>query len=687
MDEYNLDAQTIEATEARLRGRQQPALETSRTSDQAEEHLSQSVRLLWVLVDLSLLLTAFALVHWYHYGHLMVTARHTDLLLILGTVSIAQILLVKKTSVLAGATPRQGIGFIARNGIALAFVVSLGLLFFQLFGVSRFLVYGSILVFTALNMGAFSLYRRLEPLPGPGMTREKTQQLSMSAPSSLMVVDGLLLIAAFLAATWLKRGGLVYGDPCQDACMVLAGLWLATAFGTGKFKRDTFVTSHQACGESLKSVLLMAAGLSATLFFFRLGTVSRLQFFGALGLYLVLETVVFYLYVSWRQYRLIRDIEDVEQVGALVGTAHAADLPPAPARTVTDPVRVKLQHTLEFLNPELFSLLDRTLDLEALDREECSMMSTDKPLNLEMLERGGYRLLVNLGRINDFRLPNRYFILANTRLKAGGYLVGLAHTEITDRAWFASRFPRPLDSVLYGFSFIWKRVFPKLPWTNRIYFAITQGRNRMMSRTEVLGRLYFCGFRLVAEGEIDNQFCFIARKATRVCVDENPTYGPLVRLPRFGALGRPITVFKFRTMYPYSEYLQEFVYENNHLTEGGKFKDDFRVTDWGRIMRRLWLDELPMLFNWLRGDLQLIGVRPLSRQYLDLYTPELRALRQRVKPGLLPPFYADMPRTLEEIMASEERYIRAYMQKPFSTQWRYFFQCVWNIAVRRARSG
>lgn len=658
-----------------------------RNSDQAEENPSRSVRLVWVLVDLSLLLTAFAMVHVHHYGHLAVTSRHVALLLLLVTARGLQILWMSQVSVLAGATSGQGMACLVRGGITLAFVVSLGLLTFQLFAVSRVLVYGSILVYTALTMGAFALYRHWTPDPEKVMTRDRTQLLSESVPASLMVVDGLLLVLALLTTTWLKRGELVYSDFCNDICTVLAGLWLVTALGTGKFHKDTFVHGYQAFGASLKSVLMMAAGLGAALFIFRLGMVSRLQFFGALGVYLGLEALVFSLYVSWRRYRLVRDIEDVEQVGALVGTAHAADLPPVPTRPVTDPVRVKLQHTLEFLNPGLFSLLDRTLDLETLDREECSLMSTDKPLNLEMLERGSYRLLINLGRVNDFRLPNRYFILVHTRLQAGGYLVGMAHTEITDRAWFASRFPTPLNSLLYSFSFIWKRVFPKLPWTNRLYFAITQGRNRMMSRTEVLGRLHFCGFRLEAEGEIDNQFCFIARKATQVCADANPTYGPLVRLRRFGAFGRPITVYKFRTMYPYSEYLQEYVYQNNHLKEGGKFNDDFRVTEWGRIMRRLWLDELPMLFNWLRGDLQLIGVRPLSGQYLDLYTPELRDLRQRVKPGLLPPFYADMPRNLEEIMASEERYLRAYMERPFTTQWRYLFQCLWNIVVKRARSG
>ena len=88
----------------------------------------------------------------------------------------------------------------------------------------------------------------------------------------------------------------------------------------------------------------------------------------------------------------------------------------------------------------------------------------------------------------------------------------------------------------------------------------------------------------------------------------------------------------------------------------------------------------------LKNDLRLVGMRPLSRQYLELYTPEHREFRTRVKPGLLPPFYADLPVTLEEIMDSERRYIEAYLQKPVRTQARYFFKCFYNIVIKGKRS-
>ncbi len=124
----------------------------------------------------------------------------------------------------------------------------------------------------------------------------------------------------------------------------------------------------------------------------------------------------------------------------------------------------------------------------------------------------------------------------------------------------------------------------------------------------------------------------------------------------------------------------------NHLQEGGKFSNDFRVTATGGFMRRFWLDELPMIFNLLRGDMKIVGVRPLSKHYFNLYTDELKEKRTKIKPGLVPPFYADMPKSLEEIMDSENRYLDAYNKNPLRTDIRYFFKAFYNIVFKQARS-
>ncbi len=94
-----------------------------------------------------------------------------------------------------------------------------------------------------------------------------------------------------------------------------------------------------------------------------------------------------------------------------------------------------------------------------------------------------------------------------------------------------------------------------------------------------------------------------------------------------------------------------------------------------------------MLINFFKGNMKLFGVRPLSRQYFDLYSKELRDRRIRYKPGLIPPFYADLPSDLDEIQVSESNYLNAYDKHPFITDFRYFWKSMFNIMFRNARSG
>ena len=91
-----------------------------------------------------------------------------------------------------------------------------------------------------------------------------------------------------------------------------------------------------------------------------------------------------------------------------------------------------------------------------------------------------------------------------------------------------------------------------------------------------------------------------------------------------------------------------------------------------------------MLINLFKGELKLVGVRPLSCHYFSLYTPEMQELRTKVKPGLLPPFYYDKqtPKTIEEVQASDRRYVEAYLLHPFLTDIRYFFGTICNIIIR-----
>ncbi|MEZ4510385.1 MAG: sugar transferase [Chloroflexota bacterium] len=98
--------------------------------------------------------------------------------------------------------------------------------------------------------------------------------------------------------------------------------------------------------------------------------------------------------------------------------------------------------------------------------------------------------------------------------------------------------------------------------------------------------------------------------------------GPvLFRQQRPGLNGRLFTIYKFRTM------------TDERDANGRLLPDEQRLTPFGRFLRATSLDELPELLNVLRGDMSLVGPRPLLPGYLDLYTPE-QMRRHAVKPGI-----------------------------------------------------
>lgn len=298
----------------------------------------------------------------------------------------------------------------------------------------------------------------------------------------------------------------------------------------------------------------------------------------------------------------------------------------------------------------------------------------------------GLKGVISMPRLNDIRYINKFLECVNERLPVGGILVGCVETSGQRRERQMTKFPWPLNTLICYFDYFIFRVWPKLPYLKKVYFALTKGRDRVLSEMETYGRLYSCGYTLVDSIFCDGKLFFLAEKVKQPDYNMDATYGPLIRLQRIGKNGNPIGVYKFRTMYPYSEYLQHFIYERCGLQEGGKMREDPRINAVGQFMRRYWIDEIPMLINLFNGDLKLFGVRPLSRQYLDLYPDEYREYRKKFKPGLIPPFYADLPQSLDEIVASEKNYLNAYERSPILTDLRYLRNAFCNIIFKMVRS-
>ena len=90
---------------------------------------------------------------------------------------------------------------------------------------------------------------------------------------------------------------------------------------------------------------------------------------------------------------------------------------------------------------------------------------------------------------------------------------------------------------------------------------------------------------------------------------------------RPGLSGKPFNIYKFRSM------------TNEKDKSGNLLPNQLRMTRFGKLIRKLSLDELPQLFNVLKGEISLVGPRPLLMDYLELYSPE-QARRHDVRPGI-----------------------------------------------------
>ena len=322
-----------------------------------------------------------------------------------------------------------------------------------------------------------------------------------------------------------------------------------------------------------------------------------------------------------------------------------------------------------------------------LDKRTVFLFADDAK-DIEPLKGTQPYLIIDKRGLSRVRHLNTLLNTFNDILADGGYLWCHSRTSALKHQVIRNSNPGIEGKVMYAFHYLWHRVFAKLRLTRWLYMAVTEGKNRSYSRVEIMGRMCRAGFEIVDERFSHGEFYVLGRKAHEPRRNKARNYGFLVKLNRIGYKGKDMGVYKLRTMYPYSEYLQPYMMDHEGLREGGKFSHDYRINFWGRKFRSGWVDELPMMINILKGEMKLVGVRPLSRHYYSLYTPEMQQLHISVKPGLLPPFYYEgkMPETIEEVQESERRYIEAYKKAPLRTDWRYFWGIVNNIVFKHKRS-
>jgi len=501
--------------------------------------------------------------------------------------------------------------------------------------------------------------------------------------NGLIAIDLLILAGAYVFMAGLKPVMVSYLSPKYLIGFgVTLCIWVFSSFYFKKYhitrkERPTFLLRN-----IISPNFVTLAFVSFIIYAFNTTFYSRMMVLGTFGVATVLEVFVFSLYTY-----LISSTEYDTARAFIEKPPTPGDLRKLSATVTHSDIHMGAETLREAIIEECGELSQLYIEQHAdLDDVKTLITATLTRFNILRQPDNYYETIINIRRINDIKDVNMFFESVNLKLPQHGTFICCAETADMRRKRILRKYPPVINWFAYTGDYIIKRVFPKFKLTSRLYFFLTRGQNRVFTHPEILGRLYACGFEISEESLVNGLYFFVCRRIKEPAFDPNPTYGPFITLRRVGKGGKMIKVYKLRTMYPYAEYLQDYVHKQNNLKEGGKFKNDFRIAGSRAFMRKLWLDELPMLINLFRGDLKVVGVRPISEHYYKLYSRELQDKRIKYRPGLVPPYYADLPKTLEEIQSSELRYLESYEKRPVRTQWRYFWKAFNNIVFKKARS-
>lgn len=519
----------------------------------------------------------------------------------------------------------------------------------------------------------------------------------------LCLLDILIVGFSFVWIAWQRSGTRVILREYSRPLFGFMVIWITVSLLGNKYDLKPPKSVMKIITRIVSNNIMSLGIVFLLTFFFQLFTYSRFIVFGTILATSVLEIIIFILiFFTFRLHResdivgkpifVTQSVKLDEVAGKFFNSndgAPAEEIPYSPdfgSIDLAESVIVKLWQKYLGDQSALFNYINDMLDLNRFSEKKTMILRSSTFFNIEHLDSESQQFFMNLHPINDIRRLNRYFIKVNQNLVPGGVFVCCGETITQRYHRFLRNSGKVFGNVFYLFDFLFRRVSPKVLLTQGMYFALTKGRNRSLSETEILGRLYFCGFKVLGYKEIEGMMYFIVRKIKEHSEDLNPSYGLLIKLKRVGLNGRIFNCYKLRTMHPYSEYLQEYVHSIHSVSSSGKFANDFRVTNWGKVLRKFWIDEIPQFINLFKGDVRLIGTRALSSHYLSQYPDDVREMRVKTKPGLIPVYTADKVTNLIDLIQSERKYLELRSKRPFITDARYLTKALFNILTRRVKS-
>lgn len=320
------------------------------------------------------------------------------------------------------------------------------------------------------------------------------------------------------------------------------------------------------------------------------------------------------------------------------------------------------------------------------DRTILLLSSTDITYEVSLSNSSQIKTVIDLGVINYKNDLNTYFPLVNSVLPDAGIYIGCVET--TKHRWIRfSKGHRWISAkVMWMFDFMVNRVFARLSFTKSVYSLLSRNRYFVVSKAEVLGRLSHAGFEIIGYEEANNLMYFSAMKTGFPSKKKNVPDGLLLKMRRVSKGGKMIGIYKVRTMHPYSEYIQDYVVKMNGYNDVGKPNYDFRITSWGKLIRKLHIDEIPQLINVLKGELAIVGVRPLTQFGFKSLPEDLQKERIKYRPGCIPPNVALGLTGFDGVVRAERIYLHSRKKYGVLVNFKYFWMAIYNMVTKRKLS-
>jgi hypothetical protein len=351
------------------------------------------------------------------------------------------------------------------------------------------------------------------------------------------VSDVFLVTASFVLCVWMKPGvsNNYYKDYAVSFLLFLL-IWFIVSFSLEKYNFRVVSTWAIMTKKIMIINLFIFFIITSMMYLFQSFNYSRFIVLGTVGVTTLAELIFgssYFLIINTR----------VKYENRTVGRMFNGNniiLRKKGHFTHTRKVALKYDYRLreEYLKNEIGDeAYDYLVNYAAIDSPNTLIIATTTRFNIDAQIQHQFECILNIRRVNDFRYINKYFESVNAKLPVGGLYIDFFETKNMRKKRILQKFPMGINYLYYALDFIIKRVFPKFTLTKKIYFILTRGENRVLSKAEAFGRLYSCGFEILDEKLINKCLYFVAIKVKEPIFPKNPSYGPLIALERIGKGG------------------------------------------------------------------------------------------------------------------------------------------------------